>query len=409
MSNSYCIALQPICDRHLNHIGDELLYRSNAKDKSAKFSDAMVATARASNIAFYEIGLEQLVGKRMVFLNAPKEWLLKPELLPPNPKQLVIEVLESVMAEPEVLNALALIREKGYLIALDDFVLNEKTDSLLNYADIVKIDTWQTISTEELAYYKAKKLKLLAEKVETKEDFDFLVKLGFDYFQGFFYAEPLVHPESVHERVTNRHAQLRLLAELQNEKVDYHQVEKLILLDPQLTYIIVKHTHNTQHAHATSISQAIKTIGLRRLRAIVATQLFANSSAGSHLLLPQVLTRAAMCEHMAEFHGMDTHIAFVVGLLSKIHVIFDVPYSELLHQLSLPPEIIQQLELRHGKYGRLLGMIERFEQGDMSQLSAEEVAMLNQIWFESRVWVQDVLDHTSEQKQLDAVPLKTTT
>ncbi|MEZ2720859.1 EAL and HDOD domain-containing protein [Paenalcaligenes hominis] len=404
MSNSYCIALQPICDQHLNHIGDELLYRSNAKDKSAKFSDAMVATARASNIAFYEIGLEQLVGKRLVFLNTPKEWLLKPELLPPSPKQIVIEVLETVIAEPEVLKALEVIKNKGYLIALDDFVLNEKTDLLLDYADIVKIDTWQTITTEELCYYKSRKVKLLAEKVETKEDFDFLVHMGFDYFQGYFYAEPLVHPESVHERVTNRQAQLRLLAELQYENVDYAQIEELILLDPQLTYIILKHTNSAYYAlhnKTTSIAHAVKTLGLRRLRAIVATQLFADSATGSNLLLPQVLTRAAMCEHMAEFHGIDTHTAFVVGLLSKMHVIFDVPYSELLHQLSLPEGIIHQLELRHGKYGRLLGMIESFEQGDISQLSPEEVAMLNQMWFESRVWVQDILEHTTEQKQTD--------
>ena len=404
MSNSYCIALQPICDQHLNHIGDELLYRSNAKDKSAKFSDAMVATARASNIAFYEIGLEQLVGKRLVFLNTPKEWLLKPELLPPSPKQIVIEVLETVIAEPEVLKALEVIKNKGYLIALDDFVLNEKTDLLLDYADIVKIDTWQTITTEELCYYKSRKVKLLAEKVETKEDFDFLVHMGFDYFQGYFYAEPLVHPESVHERVTNRQAQLRLLAELQYENVDYAQIEELILLDPQLTYIILKHTNSAYYAlhnKTTSIAHAVKTLGLRRLRAIVATQLFADSATGSNLLLPQVLTRAAMCEHMAEFHGIDTHTAFVVGLLSKMHVIFDVPYSELLHQLSLPEGIIHQLELRHGKYGRLLGMIESFEQGDISQLNPEEVAMLNQMWFESRVWVQDILEHTTEQKQTD--------
>ncbi|GGE69514.1 MAG TPA: HDOD domain-containing protein [Paenalcaligenes hominis] len=404
MSNSYCIALQPICDRHLNHIGDELLYRSNAKDKSAKFSDAMVATARASNIAFYEIGLEQLVGKRMVFLNAPKEWLLKPELLPPRPRQIVIEVLETVIAEPEVLEALEVIKNKGYLIALDDFVLNEKTDLLLNYADIVKIDTWQTVSTEDLAYYKARKLKLLAEKVETKEDFEFLVQMGFDYFQGYFYAKPLVHPESVHERVSNRHAQLRLLAELQHENVDYAYIEELILLDPQLTYIILKHANSAYYAlhnKTTSVAHAIQTLGLRRLRAIVATQIFTSSAAGSHLLLPQVLTRAAMCEHMAELHGIDTHTAFVVGLLSKIHVIFDVPYGELLHHLSLPFEIIQQLELRQGKYGRLLGMIESFEQGNMNQLSPEEVAILNQIWFESRVWVQDILEHITEQKQAD--------
>ena len=397
MINSYCIALQPICDRNMRHVADELLYRSGAQELSATFSDAMVATARASNIAFYEIGLEQLVGKRKLFLNVPREWLLRPELLPPNPSQIVIEVLESVVAEPVILSALEEIRKKGYLVALDDFVLSEETKSLLEHADLVKIDQWENISFDDIEHYKSKNLLLVAEKVETYEQFEYLSHLGFDYFQGFFYAKPTITPESVHGRVSNHQAQLGVLAELQSESVNYDKLERLILLDPQLTFIILKHTNSAYYAlhnQATSIHHALKTLGLRRLRAIVATQLFTSAQTGNTLLLPQVLTRAAMCENIADLHGIDSHTAFIVGLLSKIHTIFDVSYSDLLNQLSLPQEVIQQLELRRGKYGRLLGMIESYEQGDMEKLSPEETSMLNQIWFKSRVWVQDVLQHT---------------
>lgn len=397
MINSYCIALQPICDRNMRHVADELLYRSGAQELSAHFSDAMVATARASNIAFYEIGLEQLVGKRKLFLNVSRDWLLSPELLPPNPSQIVIEVLENVVAEPIILSALEKIRKKGYLIALDDFVLNEKTEPLLDYANLVKLDQWENISPADIRFYKSKNLLLVAEKVETYEQFEYLSNLGFDYFQGFFYAKPTITPESVHDRVSNRQAQLELLAELQSDSVNYDKLERLILLDPQLTFIILKQTNSAYYAlrnQATSIHHALKTLGLRRLRAIVATQLFAAAQTGNTLLLPQVLTRAAMYENIADLHGIDSHTAFIAGLLSKIHTIFGVPYSDLLNQLSLPKEIVLQLELRRGKYGRLLGMIESYEQGDIEKLSPEEVSMLNHIWFESRVWVQDVLQHT---------------
>ena len=399
MTDNYCIALQPICDRKMRHVADELLYRSNATAQSAVFSDAMVATARASNIAFYEIGLEKLVGERKVFLNAPRDWLLSPELLPPKSSQIVIEILETVVAEPEIIKALAYIKSRGYLIALDDFVLNDNTKQLLQYADYVKIDRWQNMSLEECAFYKNKKIKLLAEKVETYEDFQLLRQKGFDYFQGYFYARPITQTGLAYDRVSNRQAQLRLLAELQHEQVDYDKLETLILLDPHLTYIILKYTNSAFYAlqaPSTSMQHALQVLGLRRVRAIIATQLFATAQTASALLLPQVLTRAAMCEHLAEVQGLEAHTAFIAGLLSKMHTIFDVPYAELLNQLCLPVEIVLQLEGRKGKYGRLLDMIEGFENGDMTKLSFEEVSRLNQVWLDSRVWVQEVLEHTTE-------------
>lgn len=113
-------------------------------------------------------------------------------------------------------------------------------------------------------------------------------------------------------------------------------------------------------------------------------------------MLPQVLTRAAMCENLAELQGLDTHTAFIAGLLSKMHTLFDVSYRDLLKQLSLPVAMVRELESRQGNYGHLLEMVEKFEAGDITELSSAQVAMLNQVWFESRVWVQDVLEHTTE-------------
>lgn len=399
MTDNYCIALQPICDRKMRHVADELLYRSNANAPSATFSDDMVATARASNIAFYEIGLEQLVGNRKVFLNVPREWLLRPELLPPHSSQIVIEILETVVAEPEIIHALEHIKQKGYLIALDDFVLNDKTRRLLQYADYVKIDRWQHFSIEECAFYKEKNIKLLAEKVETYEDFQLLRHKGFDYFQGYFYAKPVTQVEWAYDRVSNRQAQLALLVELQRQQVDYDKLETLILIDPHLTYVILKYANSALYAlqaPSTSMRQALQVLGLRRVRAIVATQLFAAGQPVNALLLPQVLTRAAMCENLAELQGLDTHTAFIAGLLSKMHTLFDVSYRDLLKQLSLPVAMVRELESRQGNYGHLLEMVEKFEAGDITELSSAQVAMLNQVWFESRVWVQDVLEHTTE-------------
>ena len=400
MTESYCIALQPICDHKMRHIADELLYRSSPTAYKAEFNDAVLATARASHIAFYEIGIERLVGKRLIFMNAPHQWLLSPDLLPPFSSQIVIEVLEDVVVDPVILKALSSIKRKGYKIALDDFVLSEKNSSLLQYADYVKIDAWETISDDELAYYKNKNIKLIAEKVETQSDFELLVKKGFDYFQGYFYSKPAVKPESVHDRLSNRQALMRLLAELQYEYVDYDKLIDLILLDPQLTYIILKHTNSAFYgltSHVNSIHTAIHVLGLRRLRALVASQLFVATQGSVELLLPLVLTRAAMYESLALMNGLNGHLAFIVGVLSKMHLIFGDSYQELLAQLALSQAEILQLETREGRCGRLLGMIEAFEEGEVAKLTAEEVNLLNEVWLESRVWVEDVLCHIQDE------------
>ncbi len=172
----YCVAMQPICDDKLVHVADELLYRESACDTSVSLDadQQMTATARVCHIAFHEIGIDRLAGSRKVFVNAPREWLLKPELLPPVPGRVVIEVLESVAGEPEVLASLRQIRAMGFEVALDDFVLTPETKPLLEVADIVKIDVLQPVDAAAVSYFKLLDLRLLAEKVEDYGTFETL-------------------------------------------------------------------------------------------------------------------------------------------------------------------------------------------------------------------------------------------
>ncbi|MFT7366153.1 MAG: EAL and modified HD-GYP domain-containing signal transduction protein, partial [Marinobacter psychrophilus] len=167
-TGSYCIALQPICDANMVHVADELLYRATAGASFAVIEDGLIATARACNAAFYEIGVESLCGRRKLFFNAPREWLLNPALLPPSPEQVVIEVLECVEGDEEILAALKHIKSQGYTIALDDFVLTDDTRPLLDLADIVKLDVLEQPPTrKQVEHYLTRGITLLAEKVET--------------------------------------------------------------------------------------------------------------------------------------------------------------------------------------------------------------------------------------------------
>ncbi|TVQ74698.1 MAG: EAL domain-containing protein [Oceanospirillales bacterium] len=239
--HSYCLALQPICDLNLRHVADELLYRSSINAVSAIIHDPIQATARVCNVAFYETGIQALCGDRKLFFNAPRDWLLNPDLLPPDTDQVVIEVLEDVEGDQEVIDALQLIKSLGYKLALDDFVLTEKTLPLLDLADIIKLDILHSLPTpEDLQIYKEKGLTLLAERVEDHDIFEKCKALGFTLFQGYFYAKPVIDHSTAIKRGGNDGAQLQLLSELQKKELDYDALENLLAQDPQLCIRLLK-------------------------------------------------------------------------------------------------------------------------------------------------------------------------
>ena len=398
MNNNYCVALQPICDREMRHVADELLYRSSTEAQQAYISDDMLATARVCSVAFYEVGLDQLVGQREILLNVSKDWILSPELLPSTPEQVIIEVLESVVAEPDVIKALIAIREKGYQVALDDYIFNANTAALLNVATLVKIDSWQNMTRSDVDFYKKKNLKLLAEKVEQQSDFEYLRDIGFDYFQGYFYARPQVHPSSARDRGSNLEVQIRILATLKKSQVNFSELENLIILDPELTFMLLRYTNNINFGlteRSISIKQALSLLGVRRVRAIVTTVMLANNGPASRLLLPQLLTRAAMCQHLAEQSQLiEPELAFTIGMLSNMDVLMGLSLEDLVKQLSLGHKELDALLQRRGALGKLLDTVEAFEKAEVVALGDMDIKQLNQYWLKSRIWAEDVLKST---------------
>ena len=395
-SENYCIALQPICNNKMRHVADELLYRSSADATFATVDDQMQATARVCNAAFYETGLEKLIGNRKLFFNAPREWILKPELLPPSPDQVVVEVLESVTGEPEIIEALKKVRALGYDVALDDFILTTETEPLLKVASIIKVDLFEPVREEDIDLYKERSIRLLAEKVEDLETFKHYRDMGFEFFQGYFYAKPEVHAETSRKgRGNNRGAQIRILKEAQEEEPDYQVMENLIAQDPQLTFMLLKYVNSAafrRRSEITTIHQALNTLGIERVRTIVTTVMLANNGPASRLLLPQALTRAAMCEKLAEATtGLNSRTAFMVGLMSMMDALMGTSLDELLQQLPLSAEIKNAILYRQGKLGQLLALIIAFEHAKLADKSASLVARLNEAWMESQVWSNEIM------------------
>lgn len=392
----YCIALQPICNASLEHVADELLYRSSAKAGGAEIDNQMTATARVCNAAFYETGVEALCGNRKLFFNAPREWLLQPELLPPDVDQVVIEVLESVEGDPEVMKALQELKARGYTLALDDFVLTEATRPLLDLADIIKLDMLNDPPQPgELDEYLSQGITLLAEKVEDLATFESCREAGFSLFQGYFYARPEVKTATAIKRSRNQGAQLQLLSELQKPEVDYDRMEQLLAQDPQLCVRLLRMINSASYRRANKISslrQALLLLGVERLRTLVTTLVLAGDDPCNMLILPQALTRAAMCERLAagEFQE-DSEAAFMTGLLSMADLLLNQSVEEICSQLPLSDAIREALLHQSGSLGRVLRLVIAFEQANLRSANDRAVDRLNHYYLDSRSWASSVL------------------
>lgn len=389
---NYCIALQPICDASMNHVADELLYRDSPEATFARIPDeqAVVATARVCHTAFYEIGVEELVGSRSIFINAPRDWLLNPELLPPHPARVVVEVLENVVADRALMNALRRIRAMGYRIALDDFVLTEATRPLLDVAHIVKIDMLQPFNEQDVEVYKRRGLTLFGEKVEDIETFERLRDMGFTLFQGYFYAKAKTQDMFACERHNNRAALLKFLVALQRGDAKSREIERIIAQDPQLTFLLLRYANSAlfhYNGEINTLFQALQLLGLRRAANLALTMLLANHGPACKLLLSRALTRAAMCERLAPRRPKQGEgEAFFVGLLSMMADLLGKSLEQMLAELRLSKDVTAALFERRGALGQLLSDIESFEHAQVRGWSPDRVELFNQTWFKSQVW-----------------------
>lgn len=376
-TDDYCIALQPICDADYRHVGDELLYRSHAGADSASIGDPLVATARASSMAIYEVGLDRLVGDRLLFMNVSREWLERPELLPLPPDKVVIEVLESVEASEQVIAALRIIKSRGFKIALDDYVIKKGSAALLSLADIVKVDLVAGYEPHHLTVYRDHGCTLLAEKVENVEDFERAKAEGFSLFQGFFFARPHNIASRRPRRRNNSSIQIKLIRELYREMVNLEHVANMIALDPHLYLTVIKRAHSSYfgHSESTNLKRCLQLLGLNELRTLVATIMLAQNGPICRLTMQHALTRAFMCKQLAApFPDIDAESAFTTGLFSLMDAMLGVEMSDLLEEVPLESGIARALLTGNGTLGAILTLArdyQKLEADDAMQPSQE--------------------------------------
>ncbi len=397
---SNLIARQPICNNKLKVVAFELLHRMNNSGNHAEVTDGDSATIDVLLAAYNDLSIDDVVGDQLAFVNFTANILLT--TLPPfPPKQLVIELLEGQEITPELIKALKKLRKKGYKIALDDFCLNKETLSLVECADIIKLDVLEE-SPEKWEHYipklKERGITMLAEKVETYDVFERCCELGFELFQGYFFAKPKVITGKKMTR--NELSVINLISKLNRSDVDYDEVINIISHDADLSYNLLRTVNSGMYSFPSkidSVRQAAVILGISHLKDWINFLSLSSLENKPQLLLDTAMTRAKMCELTGKLLTNKAKVDdyFTMGLLSIIDAFFDMPMEELLEKLSLSEEVQQALLHQKGLMGNVLKVAKNFEEANLDEkVNAalakkfnKSVSELTQCYLDSIAWV----------------------
>ncbi len=389
------VARQAIVDSAKNVIAYELLYRRSESAQSAELIDGRQATMEVISSAVLEIGLERLSPDLPVHVNYPQELLIADITPPIAAQRVVIEVLETVRAQPAILAGIAAMRARGHKIALDDFSPRVSDLALLAHADIVKLEISEH-SHEELARLttslKARGLILIAERVETVEDFERCVSLGFDAFQGYF----LQHPKTFSSRPvpSSKLATLRIVTLLQHDDSSIQDVERLISQDVGLSYRLLRCVNSSFYGFSRkveSIRQAVVIMGFERLRQLCALVALRDLEDRPPTLFVDAMARARMCEKLGPHRGVqDRASLFITGLFSTLDVVTGIPMPELLSGLPLGENVRRALASGEGDLGAVLLEAITYERGAWNPGAARGVSaeVMQQIYLDAVSWAE---------------------
>ena len=360
------VARQPIYDGAMAVVAYELLYRHSPTSTKAEITDPGRATLEVVRNAALEIGLERLAGGLPIHVNYPQELLTTLPELPLRPELVVIEVLEHVPATPAVLEGIKALRARGHRIALDDYSPQATDPQLLEFADIAKIEIGR-IAPEALPglvrELKGRGLQLIAEQVETVEQFDHCLGLGFDGFQGNF----LQHPQTFRaKRVpSSRLGTLRLVASLQNEDYSLDEVEALLSQNVSMSYHVLRCINSSYYnlpRKVDSIRQAIVILGVESLRQLCALLCLQGLDDRPPSLYIHAMTRARMCEQLGRLGGAkDCGPFFITGLFSLLGALVGMPTQKIIEELPLSAVVSRALVAGEGPLGEALQCTRAYE------------------------------------------------
>ncbi|MBW3627766.1 MAG: HDOD domain-containing protein [Gemmatimonadetes bacterium] len=370
------VARQPIFNGVGQVEGYELLYRSGAQSVAADGASTRQMSVDVIIQSLLEIGLERITLGRTAFLNFSREMLVSDfyDLL--DRSTVVVELLEDVKADDEVVRVCERLVKAGYRIALDDYEPNDGRDALLGLAEIIKIDVLNRNFDDLRGVVEplsGRKLRLLAERVETAEVRDECRQMGFELFQGYFFAKPELITKS--GTSVDHLLIIQLMNLVRDDRVEDAELDGGFRRDPSLSHKLLRMVNAASFGvHGVdSILQAIRLLGritLHRWLAILLVSSFAKRDGVGSELVQAAILRARFCELLGEStRKAPGGTLFMVGLFSRMDALFGAPMDEVLSEIDLAPEVKMALLRREGPYADWLRLAEAYEAGDWEQVS----------------------------------------
>ncbi|MFG0330287.1 MAG: EAL and HDOD domain-containing protein [Phycisphaerales bacterium] len=371
------IARQPVFDRSRDVFGYELLFRSGPENCFCG-TDPDVATNKLVGDSLSVHGFETLTSGRRAFINVTKNILLGDSLSVLPPERSIIELLETIEPTDEVIDACRTLREAGYLLALDDFIFEEKFERLLPEMDILKIDFGGTDAAQRRMFARQGQdngYALLAEKVETYEEFDEAADLGYTYFQGYFFCRPQMI--STREIPGMKLNYLRFIDRINQPDIELDELEQIIRQDVSLTYKLLKYLNSAMfslRSEVTSIKHAMALLGIRSLKKWASFIAMANIADDKPSeLLTECLYRARFCELVGQKceggQNRDSEL-FTLGMFSLLDALVDRPISELVEGIAIAEDMRDTLLGDRTQFSPLLELATALERGDWDRVTA---------------------------------------
>ena len=400
------IGRQPILDRGWNIAGYELLFRSSPAN-FCESTDDVSATSEVIVNAVLGVGLDQLLQGNPAFIKFNRTLLLGSwtTLLPSD--KIVIEILETVRPDQEILSVCHKLRQQGYVLALHDCGEDERTEAFAPFVDILKLDFRRTSpADQERMVRRCKKLqiRIVAEKIETESEFRRASQLGYDYFQGFFFASPTVLQAS---RVpASQMSTLRLMAQVQREELDVSAVEELIRHDISFSHSLLTYLNSAVFHWADrieSIRQGLLLLGPGEIRKWVSMATLSSLAQNRPpVLVAQVLMRGRFCEVIASSAKLSLGDSdpFLAGMFSLLGAILQRPLDAILADLNIIGPIVRNALLGTGgdadPLSLVLRIVKSYEIADFHEVDAAARVIglspdvLSTCYFQSLGWVESV-------------------
>jgi EAL and modified HD-GYP domain-containing signal transduction protein len=383
------IGRQPILDRKHDLVAYELSFRAG-QTAGANAADDVSATANVIVNSYIDLGVQNVLGQQRGFINVSPELLMSDmiHLLPKT--QVVLELRATAEITDDVVRRCDELKQAGYLLALDDVTLvNDKIKPLLPIVGMAKVDL-RRVKAEMLPYIvdalKPWPLLLVAERVDNAEQATRCMALGFEMFQGYFFARPQIISGKRAE--PSKLALLQLL-KLSKDDAETADIEREFKHHPTLTYDLLRMVNSVACGlprKISSLKQGIVVLGRKQLQRWVQLLLYTAGGTDSGTVSPLMQMAATRGKLMELIAGVDRSYdkdyqdrAFMTGILSLLDTMLGVPLPEVIAKLSLADEVKSALLTRHGRLGRLLTLVEKKEENDVEAVYRilDELAFLH--------------------------------